>query len=130
MIDQLRHGIQTPGADIRRIEASESHFGIALPSDYKAFLLESDGFNDEVGQGYLVLWSVSELALAEAYEVFEIHKDRFLIGSNGGPTAYAVIEGKYCSIPFVFSGDWRDEVRELGSSFEEFVTAVATGEGW
>jgi len=130
MIDSLRHGMQTPGAELGRIEACESQLGIALPPDYKAFLLESDGFNDEVGQGYLVLWGVAELAQADGYEIFEIQKDRFLIGSNGGPTAYAVIGGNYCSIPFVFAGDWRDEVRELGSSFEEFVEAVTKGEGW
>jgi len=130
MMMKLTHGIQTPGANPRHVEACEQRLGIELPADYKAFLLESDGFNDDVGQGYLVLWSIAELAVADGYELFEIQKDRFLIGSNGGPTAYAVIEGNYCSIPFVLSGSWKEEVRELGNSFEEFIEAVSKGEGW
>lgn len=130
MIELLRYGINAPGAVPEDIAACEAKLGIELPPDHKAFLMESDGFNDEVGSGYLVLWSVAELTAADGYEVFEFRKDRFLIGSNGGPIAYAVVDGRYCSIPFVFAGDWREEVRDLGASFDAFVEAVAKGEGW
>lgn len=130
MIELLRHRVSNPGATPEEIAACEGKLGIELPQDYQSFLIESDGFNDEVESGYLILWSIAELALADGYEVFGFRKDRFLIGSNGGRTAYAVVDGKYCSIPFVFAGDWREEIRELGCSFEQFVDAVAKGKGW
>ncbi|MGO8366811.1 SMI1/KNR4 family protein, partial [Rhizobium johnstonii] len=53
------------------IEACETSLSIILPEDYMAFLRTSNGFNDEFGQGYLVLWSVEELAKADGYELIE-----------------------------------------------------------
>ena len=129
MVERLRHGYQPPGAGDAEIEACEAALGIRLPEDYKAFLRVSNGFNDQVGEGYLVLWSVAELAGADGYEIFEFRDDRFLIGSNAGPTAYGVIGGRYVSIPFVFSGPWPEEVRVLGESFDEFVAAIEQGHG-
>ncbi|TAX66222.1 SMI1/KNR4 family protein (plasmid) [Rhizobium leguminosarum] len=130
MLGKLRQGYQLPGASLSEIEACETSLSIILPEDYKAFLRTSNGFNDEVGQGYLVLRSVAELAKADGYEFFEFQVDRFLIGSNGGPTAYGIIGGSYISIPFVFAGAWSEEVRVLGRTFDEFIKAVEAGEGW
>jgi hypothetical protein len=130
VFEKLRHGFQQPGANQAEIEECETKLGITLPDDHKAFLSISNGFNDEVGQGYLVLWSIEELIWADGYEVFELRPHRFLIGSNGGPTAYGVIDGNYISIPFVFAGPWEDEVRVLGNSFEAFIEAIESGEGW
>lgn len=56
--------------------------------------------------------------------------DQLLIGSNGGPTAYSFVRGDYISIPFVFAGDWLNEVRVLGRSFEAFIEAIEHGDGW
>ncbi|MGO6852900.1 SMI1/KNR4 family protein (plasmid) [Rhizobium beringeri] len=129
MLEKLQHGYQLPGASLSEIEACEASLSIILPEEYKAFLRISNGFNDEVGQGYLVLWSVAELAKADGYELFEFQTDRFLIGSNGGPTAYGIIGEDYISIPFVFAGAWSDEVRVLGQTFAEFIEAIEAGEG-
>lgn len=129
MIELLQHGIQPPGATPAAIEACQAALGATFPADYAAFLTESNGFNDEVGKGYLVLWSVEELAAADGYEVLEFREDRFLIGSNGGPTAYGFIDGSYVSIPFVFAGPWQDEVQVMGKTFQEFIEAVAEGRG-
>jgi hypothetical protein len=84
----------------------------------------SNGFNDEVGVGYLILWSVAELARADGYEIFEFQPNRFLLGSNGGPTAYGFSDGSYISIPFVFAGPWQNEVQVLGRTF---VDAISEG---
>lgn len=129
MLEKLQHGYQLPGASLSEIEACEASLSIILPEEYKAFLRISNGFNDEVGQGYLVLWSVAELAKANGYELFEFQTGRFLIGSNGGPTAYGTIGENYISIPFVFAGAWSDEIRVLGQTFDEFIEAIEAGEG-
>ncbi|RUM18876.1 SMI1/KNR4 family protein [Rhizobium vallis] len=130
MLEKLRHGYQLPGAASAEIEAREAALGIVLPEEYKTFLRASNGFNDEIGRGYLALWSVDELAMADAYELFELQPGRFLIGSNGGPTAYGIIDGNYVSIPFVFAGPWQDEVHELGGNFDAFIAAIEAGKGW
>lgn len=127
--EKLRHRFQLPGASPAEIEACEAALKISLPEEYKAFLRVSNGFNDELGQGYLVLWSVDELSRADGYEIFEIQSDRFLIGTNGGPTAYAVIGKAYVSIPFVFAGPWQNEVQVLGDSFGAFIAAIEEGRG-
>jgi hypothetical protein len=129
MLEKLRRGLQPPGASPAEIEDCEARLKVTLPEDYKAFLRLSNGFNDELGQGYLVLWSLDELSRADGYEMFEFKQDRFLIGSNGGPTAYGVIGGNYISIPFVFAGPWQDEVKVLGRSFEDFISAIESGQG-
>ncbi|MCM2498780.1 hypothetical protein [Neorhizobium galegae] len=67
---------------------------------------------------------------ANGYQIFEFRDDQLLIGSNGGPTAYGFVRGDYISIPFVFAGNWLDEVRVLGRSFEEFIAAIERGDGW
>lgn len=130
MLERLGHGFQLPGASKDEIRACESRLKISLPEEYKTFLKASNGFNDMVGAGYLVLWGTGELAEADGYEIFEFGKDRFLIGSNGGPTAYGIVDGNYISVPFVAAGPWEEEVRILGSNFAEFITAIESGEGW
>ncbi|MCQ1766805.1 hypothetical protein NOJ28_14795 [Neorhizobium galegae] len=67
---------------------------------------------------------------ANGYQIFEFRDDELLIGSNGGPTANRFLKGDYISIPFVFAGNWLDEVRVLGRSFDEFITAIERGDGW
>jgi hypothetical protein len=130
VLEKLKHGYQLPGASEDEILGCEAKLSISLPDEYRVFLKTSNGFNDDVGHGYLVLWSVDELAAADAYGIFEFRNERFLIGSNGGPTAYGVIDGNYISLPFVAAGAWEDEVRILGGNFAEFITAIETGQGW
>jgi hypothetical protein len=62
---RLRHGLQMPGARDAEIEACEAALKVRLPEEYKAFLRDSNGFNDKVGAGYFILWSVAELARAD-----------------------------------------------------------------
>ena len=130
MLEKFGDGCQLPGASPAEIAACEAKLKITLPAEIKAFLAESNGFNGEIGQGYLVLWRAAELSGADGYVIFEVHDDQLLIGSNGGPTAYGFVKGEYISIPFVFAGDWANEVRILGRSFEEFIAAIERGDGW
>ena len=130
MVGALAHGYLLPGATAAEIAACEAQLGHALPEDYRAFLGVSNGFNDTVGQGYLVLWSVGELANAQDYAVLDPDCSGTLIGSNGGGTAYGIVEGAYIAIPFVFTGPAEQEIRRLGDSFVAFVAAIERGEGW
>lgn len=130
MTDKLKYGYQLPGANDGEIAALEARLQVSLPDDYRAFLRASNGFNDDVGKGYLVLWRLDELAGGADYGIFEPGAGHVLIGSNGGPTAYGIVDDNYVAIPFVAAGPWRDELRHLGGSFEEFVAAIEEGEGW
>jgi hypothetical protein len=89
MLEKFEGGCQLPGASPAEIAACEAKLKIILPAEIKAFLTASNGFNGEVGQGYLILWSAAELSGADGYEIFEFRDDQLLIGSNGGPTAMA-----------------------------------------
>ena len=128
MIDDLLSESGNSPATPESIAACEQALGISFPSDYRRFLLKSEGFNGDVGAGYLVLWSLAEVAASDGYEFFPVAKDRFLIGSNGGPTAYAIFDGAYVSVPF--AGNVPDELRHLGPGFDAFVEAIARGEGY
>jgi hypothetical protein len=130
MRDSLKAGYQLPAASAADVAACETTLDIVLPDDYRRFLMVSNGFNDDVGKGYLVLWNLDELAQGRDYELFEQARTRFLIGSNGGPTAYGLVDGAYIAIPFVFAGSWQDEIRNLGGSFDQFIAAIERGEGW
>ena len=130
MYDQLSPADLQPGAEIGAIEAAETAMGITLPADYCAFLAFSDGYNGDVGEHYLVLWGTGELpSLATGYEVLPPERG-LLLGSNGGPTAYGYWDGSYISVPFVAAGDIEAEIRVLGADFEQFLAAIAAGEGW
>ena len=129
-MEKLRYGYQLPGARAADIARCEAKLNVALPSEIRSFLKISNGFNEQIGKGYLILWSVGELADADGYGIFDFTNDRILIRSNGGPTVYGVLNGDYISIPFVFAGDWQHEVLTLGRTFNEFIKAIENGEGW
>ena len=129
MLENFEGGCQLPGASPADIAACEAKLKIILPAEIKAFLAASNGFNGELGQGCLVRECV-EPSGANGYQIFEFRDDQLLIGSDGGPTAYGFVKGDYISIPFVFAGDWLNEVRVLGRSFEEFIEAIERGDGW
>jgi hypothetical protein len=130
MYDQLSPADLQPGAEIGAIEAAEAAMGMTLPADYRAFLAFSDGYDGDVGEHYLMLWGTGQLpALATGYEVLPPQRG-LLLGSNGGPTAYGYWDGSYISVPFVAAGDVEAEIRVLGADFEQFLAAIAAGEGW
>jgi hypothetical protein len=113
VFEKLRHGFRQPGASPAKIEECEAKLRITLPDDHKAFLTISNGFNDEVGQGDLVIWSIEELLWADEYELFERQPRRFLIGSNGGPTACGIIDGNYISIRSYLPAHGRPDCGDL-----------------
>jgi SMI1/KNR4 family protein SUKH-1 len=130
MYDQLSQQDLRAGAEIGAIEAAEIAMGMTLPADYRAFLAFSDGYDGDVGEHFLVLWGTGELpSLATGYEVLPPQRG-VLLGSNAGPTAYGYWDGRYISVPFVAAGDVEAEIRVLGDDFDQFLAAIAAGEGW
>ncbi|MGN7967421.1 SMI1/KNR4 family protein [Microbacterium sp. 22179] len=115
-------------SDIERIERA---IGIALPADFVQFLLVGDGYGGPVGNtgNDVYLWTGDEI-IAGGYDG---PRDAgvVLIGSNGGSTGFGIINAdrtRFVSIPL--ASDDLDEIRELGGTFEEFLRAIADGEGW
>jgi hypothetical protein len=134
MIEYFRADDLRSPASETEINQLEKDLGFNLPSDYREFLLLSDGYNGEVGdRGYAQIWSIGELTSNnEGYEVKSWVPDLALIGSNGGPTAYGIDRqeerASFVSVPFVPMA--RDEIRPLGGTFVEFLAALSSGEGW
>lgn len=79
-----------PSAADTEVSAAERDLGLALPSDYRAFLRETNGLEGFVApEAYLILWSLLDLhALNEAYAVSEFPPGVTLIGTDGGENRY------------------------------------------
>src|SRR5262245_1196546 len=121
-----------PPAPDTEVSAAERALGLALPSDYKAFLRESNGLEGFVTQeAYLILWAVSDLcSLNKDYAVSEFLTGVTLIGTDGGDTGYAfrVLDGQieYVSSPLV--GMSPAALKTMGSNLEELATRIRDGE--
>lgn len=109
----------------------EQALGVLLPSDYRQFMLISNGYSGPVGaNGHdAYLWSVVDI-LSGGYEG-PAEAGVILIGTNGGPTGYGFMSShtaKFVSIPLGTSDP--EEIRVLGHCFTEFLQALADGGGW
>lgn len=102
---------------------------VALPSDYLDFLTSvADGGAGIVGESYLILWRLSELAQFNSeYEVERDAPGLFLFGSNGGGEAIAFDmrsqERAVVQVPFV--GMELELVQRLAGGPAEFLRAFA-----
>ena len=99
------------GADEEAIRVVEESLGRRLPSEYRAFLLASDGAVGFVGEEqYVNLWPVGELVEANAgYEVERSWPGLTLIGTNGGGCGFGFVweDGRvqYMCLPFIGTED-------------------------
>lgn len=77
---------------------------------------------------YLMLWSTKEIApLNEAYATAEFAPGLVLIGTNGGDTAYGLLDSgdgrrSYVNVPLV--GMSLDAIELMGSSLLDFVASL------
>ncbi len=111
------------------IKVVEQQLGVQFPQAYRSFLLEANGGEGFVGQRYLMLWQVEQLAELNAqYRVSEFMPGMIVFGSSGGGTAFgfdtrnprlSIVE-----IEFVGMG-WKDAVA-LGDTFIEFLLHLET----
>lgn len=78
------------GASADAIRTATHALKINLPRDYLAFLGATNGGEGMIGETYLMLWRVEELAeMNTAYQVDEYAPGLLLIGSDGGGEAFA-----------------------------------------
>jgi hypothetical protein len=99
-------------------------FGIRFPADYVDFLKTSNGAEGNIGQSYIMLWSLEDIVtLNEAYAVNEFAPGLLIIGSDGGGTAYAfdlrTEQMQLVEVPFI--GMSLDEIRVLSNTFDGFI---------
>ncbi len=94
------------GASEDAIRISIAKLGCSLPPDYVQFFREHDGGEGFVGDNYLILWSVEDLApFNHEYEVEQYAPGILLFGSNGGGEGYGFdmndTEMSIVRIPFI-----------------------------
>lgn len=125
----LVSGMSLGGGTTReRVAEIEREFGVRLPAEYVAFLIETDGGSGPVGdEGWAIFSSVGELVEANrayAEEGFDQFEGLFLFGSDGGGEAFCfdgdgnVVVAAYVSRP---------EDNVLVGSFGEFMSRLAAG---
>jgi hypothetical protein len=71
------------------IEAAEEKLNIKFPQDYADFMLRTNGGEGTIGEGYLRLYKMEDLALVnEDYSADEFAPGFVIIGSDGGAAAF------------------------------------------
>ena len=96
-----------------------------LPNQYLEFMKKSNGADFTFDKTYLILWPLTDLIeLNKAYLSEEFISDFFLIGSNGGDTAYAVSKktGGFYEMPFI--GMSNKEASLISNDFNDFLKKI------
>ncbi len=116
VFDRLDELETRAGADEEAIRCVENSLGRRLPSEYRAFLLASDGAVGFVGEErYVNLWRVEYLLEANAgYQVERFWPGVTLIGTNGGGDAFGFVweDGRAQYICFPFLGSEEDSLEK------------------
>src|SRR5688500_3062743 len=104
------------------IERAETQLGIRFPDAYRSFLRKSNGGEGFIGQRYLMLWHVHELAdLNVQYRVSEFMPGLVVFGSSGGGNAFGfdTRSTRLSIVEVEFVGmRWEDAITR-GNTFDE-----------
>ena len=121
-----------PPAEDHEIDALQRALGVSLPADMCDFYKFSDGFNGEFDRrgNYARIHPLAEiLSSTTGYDVAG-ELGLTLIGDNGGGYAFAFDHAfeppRYVGLSLL-AGD-RSELKELGTSFPEFLASLAAGQ--
>ena len=99
---------------------------IVLPDDYVEFLTLFNGCEGSLSDDvYISLWGLNELKVNnEMYEVKEFAPELFLIGSDGGGSAFGFNRDNlsYVNVPFI--GMSLEESIFIANNFKEFIEAL------
>jgi hypothetical protein len=106
------------------IAKTERSLGVQLPLDYVGFLTFSNGAEGFVGNSYLQLYPIDELAtINQEYAVSEFAPGLLIFGSDGGGTAYAynMNSSPWTIIETPLIGLGLEEVSLCGKTLAEFL---------
>ena len=116
------------------LERMQMKAGVVFPPAYVHILRLSDGLAGPIDKSaYIILWPVEDAVENNAdYATREFLPGVFLIGSDGGETAYGLdlrsssdSYQQFITVPFM-DMNW-NEVHFLGSTFSDFVGKLKEG---
>ena len=110
-------------ANENEISLLEKELECNLPSDYKKFLLSTNGFEGYIGDNYLILESVNNIIENTKDIFFEDYKNwAIFIGSNGANEMFIIDKStepySYNILPFI--GNENDLIK-LETKFDKFI---------
>jgi hypothetical protein len=129
---QIEHWFNQ-GASEAAIASITSELGIILPTSYLNFIRQRNGGEGFVGESYLSLWKIENLAQWNAeYEAGEYAPGFLFFASNGGGEGYAfnteVPSFPIHIIPFI--GMSRDDAIPVSDTFDGFFETLRRDEFW
>jgi SMI1 / KNR4 family (SUKH-1) len=129
---QLEHWLNE-GAHENVVASALSELGKSLPPSYVNFVRQKNGGEGFVGENYLSLWKIEELAQFNSdYEVEEYAPGFLFFASNGGGDGYAFDTTAEAFpihiIPFI--GMSRKDAIPVSPSFDGFFDALRRDQFW
>ncbi len=129
---QLEHWFNE-GAPEGVVASALPELGTSLPHSYVNFVRQKNGGEGFIGENYLSLWKIEELAQFNSdYEVEEYAPGFLFFASNGGGEGYAFDTAAEAFpihiIPFI--GMSRGDAIPVSQSFEGFFDALRREEFW
>lgn len=107
------------------INAFISSVGFSLPIGFIDFFKETNGADINTDNHYVVLWPLTDMVeLNKEYSVDEYAPEFFIIGSDGGGTAYAIERNTEYIFELPFIGMSKDEAVFRNKTFTEFVGSL------
>lgn len=106
------------------IQQAEEELGIRFPSQFRDFLLESNGGEGSISASYLALWPVEAIAqLNRDYQIDEYTPGLVAFASDDGGMAYA-FDTRAANLPIVeipFESIHIEEAKACGDTFVAFL---------
>jgi hypothetical protein len=130
-----KYGFPKRSAPLRTpLTSIEDTFSFKFPQDYQYYMLNYQGYEEEIGKQYVVLWDADELAKSnKALSVQEYLPSCFAIGGNGSGEMIALKKVGLDACIVVLTpliGMSIEDCIEVGDSFTDFLTRLEAGRGW
>jgi SMI1/KNR4 family protein SUKH-1 len=115
-----------PGATLAALTALEAQVGAHFPEDYRAFVQSTNGAEGPVGEGYLSMWPVEEIALLnEQYEVAAFVPGLVVFATDGGNTGYAVDTTSHAIVEISLIGMSREGLVPRGRTLRDLLEFIS-----
>lgn len=90
---------------------------VVLPKDYVEFMKKHNGGEGDIGETWLILYSLEELQeINDDYEIEKFLPNHIIIGSDGGGELYGIdSQGKYFNVPVLMD---ENDIASFGTDIE------------